>query len=49
MFSMLHVAKCSFKDVGMGLGTIGTDPKILHGRWLPLVKIKLYWCKGVAD
>ena len=37
MFSMLHVAKCSFKDVGMGLGTIGTDPKILHGRWLPLV------------
>ena len=25
---------CSFEDVAMGLGMIGTDPEILHGRWL---------------
>ena len=43
-----HVnATYSFEDVVMGLGMIGTDPEILHGRWLmgwlPIVKLKLYW------
>ena len=32
--SMFFNVTCSFKDMGMGLRMIGTDPEILHGRWL---------------